>query len=301
MIRTLATLFAGLLGLAFGSFLNVCLSRWPEGESVVHPRSHCRHCGRTLAWWENIPLLSWIVLQGRCRRCSEWIGIRYPLVELAVGALWAVTVWRAAPALLGKPLPLRDVAPMLVGTIGTMLFYWLTVALATLDLENLWLPNMLTFPGIALGFLFSVTKAILIAFSPTYDSVSRYDALKREVNPVVLWTLLSIVASAGLLLMIRWLYWIFRRREGMGLGDVKLIAMLGAWLGLPATLLTFFISAMLGAVAGLVVIAMPSTRDDGKGWATTKLPFGTFLCIGGIISSLWGQPIIAAYLHMIGF
>jgi leader peptidase (prepilin peptidase) / N-methyltransferase len=109
------------------------------------------------------------------------------------------------------------------------------------------------------------------------------------------------VVTAGLLLLIRWLYWIFRHREGMGLGDVKLIAMLAAWLGLPATLLTFFISAMLGAIAGLIVIAIPSKRDEGEGWATTKLPFGTFLCIGGIASSIWGKPIIAAYLHFIGF
>jgi len=92
MIRILGTIFAGLLGLAFGSFLNVCLSRWPEGESVVKPRSHCRHCSHTLAWWENVPLASWLVLRGRCRGCGAWIGWRYPLVEAAVGGLWA---WQA--------------------------------------------------------------------------------------------------------------------------------------------------------------------------------------------------------------
>src|SRR5208282_2595935 len=89
MIRILGTIFAGLVGLAFGSFLNVCLSRWPAGESVVKPRSHCRQCGRTLAWWENVPLVSWIALRGRCRSCKSWIGWRYPLVELSVAVLWA--------------------------------------------------------------------------------------------------------------------------------------------------------------------------------------------------------------------
>jgi leader peptidase (prepilin peptidase)/N-methyltransferase len=89
MIRILGTIFAGLLGLAFGSFLNVCLSRWPAGESVVKPRSHCRQCGRTLAWWENVPLVSWLALRGRCRGCKSWIGWRYPLVEFSVAVLWA--------------------------------------------------------------------------------------------------------------------------------------------------------------------------------------------------------------------
>ena len=95
MIRVLGTVFAAMLGLAFGSFLNVCLSRWPQGESIVHPRSHCRRCGRTLAWWENIPLVSWIALRGRCRGCGAWIGWRYVLVECAVAAVWSLLAWRS--------------------------------------------------------------------------------------------------------------------------------------------------------------------------------------------------------------
>jgi len=300
MIRTLVTVFAGFLGLAFGSFLNVCLSRWPEEESVVHPRSHCRNCPHTLAWWENIPLLSWIMLRGRCRACNAPISVRYPLVELAVGLLWAVTAWRIVPELNSEALPFMTIASNLVAAAGTMLFYWLLVALAALDAEHLWLPNMITIPGIFLGILFSIGRALLIALSPAHNMENRFEAIRYEVVPVVMWTAIAIVVCAGLLLLIRWLYWIFRRREGMGLGDVKLIAMLAAWLGLPATLLAFFISALLGAIAGLVVIALPAARDEGEGWATTKLPFGTFLCIGGIVSSLWGESIIAAYLHMIG-
>ncbi len=92
MIRIVGTILAGLLGLAFGSFLNVCLSRWPEGESVVKPRSHCRNCGRTLAWWENVPLVSWIALRGRCRTCKAKISWRYPLVELAVGGACGLSI-----------------------------------------------------------------------------------------------------------------------------------------------------------------------------------------------------------------
>jgi leader peptidase (prepilin peptidase)/N-methyltransferase len=292
-------MFAGLLGLAFGSFLNVCLSRWPEGESIIHPRSHCRNCQHTLAWWENVPLLSWIILRGRCRKCRVWISVRYLLVELAVGILWAITAWHVVPELLGNAF--TTMASNLVAAVGTMIFYWLLVALAALDAEHLWLPNMITIPGILVGILFSIARATLIALSPTHYMENRFEAIKYEVIPVVMWTVIAIIVCAGLLLLIRWLYWIFRHREGMGLGDVKLIAMLAAWLGLPATLLAFFISALLGALAGLVVIAVPAMRDEGEGWATSKLPFGTFLCIGGIISSLWGEPIIAAYLHAIGF
>src|SRR5580692_3367600 len=96
MIRILGTIFAGLLGLAFGSFLNVCLSRWPEGESVVKPRSHCRNCDHMLAWWENVPVVSWIVLRGRCRNCGTAISLRYPLVEFGVGVLWADVAWHDA-------------------------------------------------------------------------------------------------------------------------------------------------------------------------------------------------------------
>jgi leader peptidase (prepilin peptidase)/N-methyltransferase len=95
MMRIFGTIFAGVMGLAFGSFLNVCLSRWPAGESVVSPGSHCRQCGRSLAWWENLPLLSWLVLRGRCRTCHVWIGWRYPLVEFSVGVLWSYSAWHS--------------------------------------------------------------------------------------------------------------------------------------------------------------------------------------------------------------
>lgn len=292
MIRALATVFAGLLGLAFGSFLNVCLSRWPGDESVVRPRSHCRNCAHMLAWWENIPVLSWIVLRGRCRECKSWIGLRYPLVELAVGGLWAYTAWAFSGQLDELSNQTSILWPATTLVLGHFVFYWLLVGLATLDAEHLWLPNVITLPGIVLGIIFSFFTN-LAAGRGFSVSPGPFRLLGERV--------LAILITAGLLLLIRWLYWIFRHREGMGLGDVKLIAMLAAWLGLPATLLAFFISAMLGAIAGLIVIAIPSKRDEGQGWATTKLPFGTFLCIGGIASSIWGPPVIAAYLRMIGF
>jgi len=220
MIRILGTIFAGLLGLAFGSFLNVCLSRWPAGESIVQPRSHCRQCGRTLAWWENVPLLSWLALRGRCRTCRAWISWRYPLVELAVGVLWAMIAWQSYNAFF----PFEFAA-------GMMLFSWALVGLAVLDAEHLWLPDAMTLPGIALGFCWWFLQGEQVGWALHMPPAPWEDA--EDIGK----RLLAILAAAGLILLIRWLYWLIRRREGIGLGDAKLMALLAAWLGLPGALL----------------------------------------------------------------
>ena len=298
MIRILGTIFAGLFGLAFGSFLNVCLSRWPEGESVVQPRSHCRQCNRTLAWWENVPLVSWLALRGRCRTCRTWIGWRTPLVELAVGVLWAVSAWQALDSSLSlDSLPVffyMAVALM----VGHAIFYWLLVALALLDAENLWLPNWLTLPGIVLGLLFAVLRATLSAAMPLID---KSGSMKYAAGRTALDSILGIFVAAGLILLIRWIYWLIRHREGIGLGDAKLMALLAAWLGLPGALLAFGLGVTLGALVAVVLLAVPSSKRDLRGWAAQKLPLGTFLCIGGVVSSLWGGLMIAAYLRWAGF
>jgi leader peptidase (prepilin peptidase) / N-methyltransferase len=290
MIRIFGTVFAGLLGLCFGSFLNVCLSRWPEGESIVHPRSHCRHCTHTLTWWENIPLLSWLALSGRCRSCHTKISWRYPLVELAVSLLWAATVWRSLTAT--DPFEPADwLWLVLVQTIAAMVIAWLLVALAILDAENLWLPNFLTIPGIVIGLTVCVLNE---QYGFHFDTAIRpFHALGTRV--------LGILLAALLILLIRWLYKLIRHREGIGIGDAKLMALLAAWLGLPGALLSFFIGVVLGALIGAFLLIKPSNKSNPKAWSATKLPLGTFLCIGGIVSSLWGQSIITAYLHWSGF
>ena len=294
MIRILAAGFAGLLGLAFGSFLNVCVSRWPAGESVVTPRSHCRACARTLGWLENVPLLSWIVLRGRCRGCGAAISWRYPLVELAVGLLWAAAAWRYVPVALDPVASTRDATCALLAMAGKFIFDWLLVALAALDAENLWLPNMLTLPGILIGFAYSLLPWYLI------DRLPIFGIQQATIVGLALRSVIAIVVAAGVVLLLRWVYGLIRHREGMGLGDVKLMALLAAWLGLPGTLLAFLIGTLLGAIAGVIVILFPSKREDPKDWATTRLPFGTFLCIGGIVSSLWGVTIINAYMRWVG-
>jgi leader peptidase (prepilin peptidase)/N-methyltransferase len=290
MIRILGTIFAGLLGLAFGSFLNVCLSRWPEGESIVHPRSHCRSCGHTLAWWENVPLVSWLALRGRCRSCRAWISWRYPLVELAIGALWALQAWRFCTVMGLPDAPTLDIA--LADIIGKMIFYWLLIALAVLDAENLWLPDWLTLPGIALGFLFAV---FLGPLDDSWWSWGNTALLAAQRD------LIAILIGAGLLLLIRFVYWLIRRREGLGLGDVKLMAMLAAWLSLFPALFAFGFAVVLGALVALIMLFVSYLRADTDMWALKKLPLGTFLCVGGIVSGLWGERILEVYLHWAGF
>ena len=296
-MRILATLFAGLLGLAFGSFLNVCLSRWPAGESIVKPASHCRACGRTLSWWENIPLLSWIVLRGRCRTCHASISWRYPLVELAVGVLWAVEASRVLPELLDSRIPPILISCYGVQLLGQWIFLWLLIALLTLDASELWLPDWLTLPGILAGFALLQAQAILVGLSPFHDT-SKSQSVWYEAAQALKHSLDGAAVAGGLILLIRWIYWLVRRREGIGLGDAKLMAMLGAWLGFPGALLSFVIGVLLGALVALIALALP--RREGQTWAATKLPLGTFLCIGGIIAALWGEPILNAYLGWSG-
>jgi leader peptidase (prepilin peptidase)/N-methyltransferase len=286
MIRILGTVLAGLLGLAFGSFLNVCLSRWPEGESVVKPRSHCRNCSRTLTWWENIPVASWLALHGRCRTCNAKISWRYPLVELTVGGLWACAAWNAFDSQLFLFTNL-----LLVRVVSQCVLLWLLVALAVLDAEHLWLPDKFTWPGIFLGLLSSAIQLLL---------AERIFIVKPGFLYAVGMLLGNAALAALLILLIRWTYWLIRRREGIGLGDAKLMAMLGAWLGLSGALLSFAIGVALGALFALVALALPAARRESNAWLAAKLPLGTFLCIGGIISALWGQPIIAAYLRWAG-
>ena len=302
MIRIFGTVLAGLLGLAFGSFLNVCLSRWPEGESVVKPRSHCRKCGRTLAWWENVPVVSWVALRGRCRTCGVWIGWRYPVVELAVGLLWAFTIWRVLPGMLSPNISSAQVPLTFLYfsgldiALGRVILYYSLIALATLDAEHLWLPNWITFPGIALGILLNCAHFVLadwLAEGPTTGLPGTFavSLLGESIPPLV---------SAGLILLIRGVYWLIRRREGIGLGDAKLMALLGAWLGLSGALVSFGIGVVLGALFAMIALAVPAARRGSDSWLAAKLPLGTFLCIGGIISALWGQPIIDAYKRWAG-
>ena len=296
MIRVLGTVFAALLGLAFGSFLNVCLSRWPQGESIVKPRSHCRKCGRTLAWWENVPIVSWLALRGRCRSCGAWIGWRYVIVELLVGTSWglAASSMLAFTSYRTTTIYAFENQYELAGALGFIALSWILIALAVLDAEQLWLPDWLTIPAIILGFGITLLRAYLL--KPIL-----IDSQALSLSSVAIRSVLGIAGAAGLILIIRWLYWLIRHREGLGLGDAKLMALLAAWLGFPGALLAFGLGVVLGALLALGILLIPRHPPQQERWAQLKMPLGTFLCIGGIISALWGEKVISAYMHWAGF
>jgi leader peptidase (prepilin peptidase)/N-methyltransferase len=302
-IHIWGTVFAGLLGLAFGSFLNVCLSRWPEGESIVTPRSHCRKCGHVLAWWENVPLVSWIALRGRCRDCGTRISGRYVFVEAVVGGLWATVAWQSIAPDASLSLPAVLLWFQLITALFSMILIWLLVALAVLDAEHLWLPDWITWPGIVLGFLLGVLKLPVLAKLSAETGLPLTEGIENSrfgILTPALELAVGVAAAAGLILLIRWTYWLVRRKEGAGLGDAKLMALLAAWLGWQGALLAFVLGVLVGAAVALVALVLPALRGRER-WGLTKLPLGTFLCIGGIVSVLWGPGIIAAYLRWAGF
>jgi len=299
MILWHATLIAGLLGLAAGSFLNVCVSRWPEDKSVIRPASHCRSCERPLKWWENIPLLSWLALRGRCRTCKAWIGWRHPIVELAVGGLWAYTVWQTLTSTEQQNFAALSHTALL-NAVAQLIFLWLLVGLAALDAENFWLPNRLIFPGILLGLLLSLARPAL----DTYSIGGNFAQWKHATAVSASYWFLGAVVPAAILLAIQLLYRLVRGRPGMGAGDVKLMAALGGWLGLTSlrvALLALVVGVVAAAAYALILVASPAMRGDSKSWLEEKLPFGTFLALGGIVSGLWGVPIVTAYMRWAGF
>jgi len=241
---------AAVLGAVVGSFLNVVIWRLPRGESVVHPGSHCTACGAQVRWYDNVPVLSYLVLMGRCRACGTHYSAEYPVVEAANAGLYALLAWRfgLAPAL-----------PVYMALTSALL------AAAVIDLHHKILPDRITLPGIALGLVASATL----------------------LPPTVLEALAGAALGGGLYLLIA-----VASRGGMGGGDVKLIAMIGAFLGWQAVLLTTFLAAVVGASVGLVLML---AFGKGRKYA---VPFGPFLAAAAIVCVLWGQPIIAWYLEL---
>jgi leader peptidase (prepilin peptidase)/N-methyltransferase len=247
-------LVAVAYGLVFGSFLNVVVHRLPRGMSLLHPRSHCPACGAFVRWYDNIPILSYVVLLGRCRACKKPISPRYPLVELATGTLAAGVVARFGLTIMG---------------LEAMLLVMLLLPLAFIDLEHHLLPDVLTLPGIAIGLACSWAGGV----------ATITDAF------------VGAAVGAGLPYAVMVTYRRLRGVEGMGLGDVKLLAMIGAFLGWRGMLLTLGVGATCGAVVGLALIAA------GRGRRDTELPFGTFLSAAACLL-LFAEP---AILRLLGW
>ncbi len=305
MIRILGTVLGALVGLAFGSFLNVCLSRWPEHESVVQPRSHCRNCGRTLRWWENIPVISWLALRARCRTCRGKIGWRYPIVELSLAAAWGVSIWRQLPAVYSPGWSRISVFDAVWFGAERMALCWLLIGLAALDVERLWLPDWLTLGGAALGAGMNVVRFTVHFIWNTiplhWTTVGGPISHRAYVFDVVVRWLVAMLAAPLVILLVRWIYRFLRGRKGSEMAEAKLMLMVAAWLGLSYTFLAFVLGVLMAAVSAGIVLTSRRKVNAGGGSMFTKPPLGTFLCVGGIISALWGSPIIGAYLRWASF
>jgi leader peptidase (prepilin peptidase)/N-methyltransferase len=239
---------AGIFGLLIGSFLNVCIYRWPRDLSVVRPRSKCPACDAGIAWYDNVPVLSWLLLRGRCRHCRARIHWRYPVVELltAVSFAWFVSQHGLSLA-----------------AARYCVFTAILIALGFADADTRILPDELTLGGTLIGFVLSASLT---------DS------------------LIGAVVASGSLWLAGWLFKKLRHKEGLGLGDVKMLAMIGAFLGLQGALLTIVVGSFLGAIVGLVWI-----RLTGKDAASYELPFGTFLAVAGFLVAVGGESVIGWY------
>jgi leader peptidase (prepilin peptidase)/N-methyltransferase len=245
---------AGVLGLAVGSFLNVCIYRLPRRQSLVHPPSRCPRCGRGLSWFDNIPVVSWLALRGRCRQCGEPIAAQYPIVEIVTAVLFVAVV------VLTPTVPLI-VSRLVLGSALIVLFM--------IDLEHQILPNVITLPGIAVGL-----------------------ALSLLAPPGIVDAAIGAALGAGVLYAIAAGYYLVRKEEGMGMGDVKMLAMIGAFLGWQSVLLTLVLSSFSGALIGIALLA------TSRGSMRYALPFGTFLALGAFVAMLSGDAIFTWYLGL---
>ncbi len=240
------------LGLVIGSFLNVCIYRIPLGQSIVYPASRCMRCGKALHWYHNVPVVSWLVLRGRCAFCGASVSGRYPAVELLTAIVFALH------AFVFEPGPLLLVR---------LVFAAVLIVLAFIDIDHRILPDSMTLTGIPLGVLASLW------LPPGWRD-----------------SLIGVALGGGSLWLIAEGYYRWRKVEGMGMGDVKMLAMIGAVLGWRAVIVTLVLSSCSGALVGALML---TRSKDGMRYA---LPFGTFLSAGALAASLVGEPLMAWYL-----
>ena len=249
MPHPLILVFSGIFGALFGSFLNVCIVRWPTGESVVRPRSRCPRCGRGIGWRENIPIFSWIALRGRCRECGEPISLLYPAVEAATALIWV-----GAFAFRGLSWEALTVA----------VFFTILLGIAVTDARTYTIPDQFSLGGLAIG----------LALAPLPGGITAAQAV------------LGAAAGFGILYGVAILGEWWLKKQAMGGGDIKMLAMIGAFVGPVGVLLTLF----MGALAGTLVYLPLSLRSR------RLVPFGIFLAIGAVLTVVWGEGLVGWYV-----
>ena len=300
----LAAIFTFLFGLVFGSFLNVVIYRVPRQLSVVKPRSACTNCGAAIRGYDNVPVLSWIILRGRCRDCAHPISARYAMVELLCGFLFVSAYFYLAPI---------DILVQFWTLIKLCCFFFLLLGLIFIDFEHHLLPNALTLPGLLIGVLFSL--AVPVGGMPHLLTRKMF-ALHWSLRAVSVTDSLAGSAIGALFIyVVGEVYFRVRHVEGMGFGDVKLMGMVGAFLGTKLTLVTIFSGAVLGTIFGLAAtfsvwrrrVARRKKRHESnalsRSWRSAKLmlryyevPFGVFLGSMAIAATFFGNQIVSFYL-----
>lgn len=255
MYEIIAGIFILLLGLIIGSFSNVCIYRIPRQESLIRPGSHCPKCNQPIKFYDNIPLVSFIILKGKCRYCKEKISWQYPLVEFLTAVLYLLLFLRYGLQLV---------------TFVYMFFCSALIIITFIDLKENIIPDVLSLPFLLLGFLMSF--------------------FLKNLSPIN--SLLGILAGGGVLLLVAILGGFLFKKEAMGGGDIKLAAMVGAFLGWQLTLLSLFLSFFTGAIIGIVILIKNKGESD-------PIPFGPFIALGTIIALFFGHSIINWYLSLV--
>ena len=299
---------AFLCGLLFGSFLNVCIARLPSGESIVAPRSRCLGCGHTIRWYDNFPIFSWLALRAHCRDCQSLISWHYPAVELATALWFALSVSRFA-LMLSAPTPdppytTEEWAVTIITGLSMAILGFLLIGLMVMDWQTNLLPNAFTFGGMTAAFFLVCSQAIMLAPGEGQVILNSSKQLRLRSpgsfaaqgnvfltgpESLIYSRVAAAIGVALLLLAIRWIYKALRKRDGMGLGDVKLLAMIAAFLGFWPAILALFIGVLTAALFSVVLLARRHAT------AATRIAFGSFLALGGLFSAVFGDRIIAAY------
>ncbi|MDA3903798.1 MAG: prepilin peptidase [Desulfuromusa sp.] len=248
---------AFILGAVIGSFLNVCIYRIPAGKSIVSPPSACPHCGHRIRWFQNIPILSYLFLGGKCASCYTRISLRYPAIEALTGLLFVLVLYYFSFS---------------AATLVYWVFLAALVTITFIDLDHQIIPDVISLPGIVVGFICS----FFIPWLSWSDSV------------------LGIVVGGGTLLAIAWIYEKVAKREGMGGGDIKLLGMLGAFLGWKAVLPVIFIASLMGSLIGVPLMLLQ------KGDTKLAIPFGPFLAFAATVYLFWGRDLVFWYLSLLG-
>ncbi len=259
----------GAFGAILGSFLNVCIARWPKDESVVRPRSRCPGCGGAIAWYDNIPVVSWLVLRAKCRACGESISWQYPLVEATTALLWIGALWLLGPTIVAVRLAV--VATILLGVAIT-------------DAQSYLIPDGFTLNGLAFAIIGALVGLFIgeqLPFAGPWDA------------------LLGACTGAGAITIVGWLGEVAMKKEAMGYGDATLMAFVGATVGPVRALLCVFVAAALAATTFLLVvypIAWLRARKAGRGFEAPLVPFGVFLAPAAVLTLLFGNALLGWYV-----